>query len=72
MMKHVFKVGTLIVLLMYFVLMVIGLSRGTLTMWTGVLMTLIAGSLVAIIYWFSKLLAYVNRRLYEELRRMMK
>ncbi|MBP1989635.1 fructose-specific phosphotransferase system IIC component [Paenibacillus eucommiae] len=72
MIQRIFKVGIWLILLTYLALMIIGFFRGSLTGRTGFLMTLIAGAIVGILYWLPKLYAYLNRWLYEELKRMMK
>lgn len=70
--KQFSKIGTWIVLMTYLLLLVIGISKGTLTIRTGVLTTVASALTVSILYWFPKLFAFLNRKLYEELRRMMK
>ncbi|WP_242615089.1 hypothetical protein [Paenibacillus solani] len=64
--------GIWIVILLYLVLLGIGIYQDSLTIRTTVLMTGITAMIVTILYWIPKLFTYLNRRLYEKLRRMMK
>ncbi|RAV13285.1 hypothetical protein DQG23_33290 [Paenibacillus contaminans] len=66
------KIGALIVFAAYLVLMATGLFRGTLTVKTGLFWTAVSCAVVVCLFWLSKLFAYINRKLYEKLRRMMK
>jgi len=71
-MKRYFRMGIWIVILVYLILTGIGISHNSLTTRTTVLMTVITALIVILLYWIPKLFTYLNRRLYEKLRRMMK
>ncbi|GIO96944.1 hypothetical protein J14TS5_20300 [Paenibacillus lautus] len=70
--KRFFRISTCLVILTYFVLMMIGFFRGTLSVRASVLMTVITVMIVIICYGLTKLIQYIDHKLYKELKRMMK
>jgi hypothetical protein len=45
----------LIIVITYPYFMIMGFIKGSLTIWTGILMTVFSGSAVGFIYWSSKI-----------------
>lgn len=71
-MKRLFTISTWIVIATYLFLLMIGWFRGTLSSRALVFMTVITILIIAILYGLTKLIRYVDRKLYKELKRMMK
>jgi len=71
-MKRLCTISTWVVIVTYLLLLMMGWFRGTLSIRAVVLMTVITILIIAIVYGLTKLIRYLNRKLYKELKRMMK
>jgi len=72
MMKRFSKIGMLIILVAYLIVMVVIIFKGNLTIRVGLLMTGITTLIIGLLYKLPRWLAHIHRKLYDELRRMMK
>jgi len=72
MMKRFSEIGMLIILVAYLIVMVVMISKGNLTIRVGLLMTVIAALIIGLLYKLPSWLTHIHRKLYDELRRMMK
>lgn len=70
--KRLIKISTCLVILTYLIFMMIGLFRRTLSVRASVLMTVVTAMIVIIFYGLTKLIQYIDHKLYKELKRMMK
>ncbi|WP_456290436.1 hypothetical protein M1D70_13820 [Paenibacillus sp. AK002] len=70
--KRLFTISIWIVIVTYLLLLMIGWSRGTLSIRWIIFMSVITILIIAILYGLTKLIRYLDRKLYKELKRMMK
>ncbi|MBY0164283.1 hypothetical protein H0178_52250 [Cytobacillus firmus] len=71
-MKRLFTISTWVVIVTYLLLLMIGWFRGTLSIRGIIFMSVITILIIAILYGLTKLVRYLDRKLYKELKRMMK